>query len=414
MTQFELVGSQERPPIWRTLLIALLGGFASLVSMAFSPSGWATGAESNWAVLVFLAALMAMTTLVIALFWRHRYPFTLAIASSLGSVVLPLGVALPLITLAALIGRRRGPAVAATMALTGLTSLWVAIQDARAQPIGASFMKSTFGPRDVDPASNGSVSLVLVLVLLALSYGTAVAIGLLVRSQRTAADVKVGLATERETSDRLGDEAARRQERERIAREVHDVMGHRLSLLNLHAGAMEANSGGDPRLQQSAALVRESAGAAMDDLRSLLAVLREPLGADPPELPLNRLREVISESFGAGQALSSSVFIEDAESASPTLSRAVYRIVQELLTNARKHAPQELVTLVVEGAPATGVLIDVQNAYRGGWGSAPPGASRGLAGIAERVKLLGGRFDYGLDQNGKVFRAHVELPWTTA
>lgn len=409
MRRYELVGGGERPPIWRSVLIGLLGGLATLVAASFSRSSWAMEDSGVHTLLVMVAMLMALG-LPVALFWRHRYPFILTIAIAATSLVFPIGNAFPFIALSSLLGRRRGPAVLATTALVGLTSTWVVIWDVLAQPLGASLIKFITTSQDVENTTNVPASPLVTVVTIVLGLGLSIGLGLLVRAQRTAKSAQVGLATERATSDRLGEEAARRQERERIAREVHDVMGHRLSLLNLHAGAMEANAS-DPRLQESAALVRESAGAAMDDLRSLLSVLREPLGDEPAALPLSKLREVVSESFGAGQQLNSSIFIEDADSASPTLSRAVYRIVQELLTNARKHANGLPVTLLVEGSPATGVMIDAQNPYRGGWGGAPPGSSRGLAGIDERVQLLGGHFNYGLDKGNRVFRAHVELPW---
>lgn len=410
MRRYEQVGDGRRPPIWRSVLFALVGGFGTLISAVFSPTGHN---PTGWALLISMICLFAAAVLPVLLFWRHRRPFELTIGTAALSLVLPIGNTIPLISLAALLGRRRGPAALWTTVLVGATSAWVVIWDAVHQPVAASVIKTLTSPQGSDDTVNASVSPLGVIAAWVLSFGIALGLGLMVRAQRATASTEQVLVTEREASDRLGDEAARRQERERIAREVHDVMGHRLSLLNLHAGAMEANSGDDPRLQQSAALVRESAGAAMDDLRSLLSVLREPLGDELPTVPLTRLREVVSESFGAGQPLSSSIFIQDAETASPTLSRAVYRIVQELLTNARKHAPGEQLTLLVEGAPDSGIMIDAQNRYRGGWGAAPPGVSRGLSGIAERVELLGGRFNFGLDQGGQVFRAHVELPWTT-
>lgn len=410
MRSYEQVGDGRRPPIWRSVLFGILGALGALISAVFSPTGHD---GTGWALLISVAALFAAVTLPAALFWRHKRPFELTIGVAVLSMLLPIGNSFPLIALGALLGRRRGPAAVSTTVLVGVSSAWVVIWDALHQPIAASVIKTISSPQGVDPTTNATAPPLAVLVMWLLSFGIALGLGLLVRGQRATASAQRGLASERETSDRLGDEAARRQERERIAREVHDVMGHRLSLLNLHAGAMEANSADDPRLQESAALVRDSAGAAMDDLRSLLSVLREPLDSELPAVPLTRLREVVSESFGAGQPLSSSIFIQDAESASPTLSRAVYRIVQELLTNARKHAPGDQLTLLIEGAPETGIMIDAQNRYRGGWGGAPPGASRGLSGIAERVELLGGRFNYGLDQGGQVFRAHVELPWRT-
>lgn len=413
MVQFEQVGPGVRPPWWRTAAFVLATAFFALTSMVFSPLSWAMQHDpSGGTVLLGGLAMVVAVALPFGLIWRHRYPFLTALVPAAVSLVLPIGNALPLLGLAALIGRRRGPAVAWTAAAVALSSTWVTIADALAQPRGASFWKAWLGPTDGRHAAAFDLAPVQVGAIAALGLALAIGAGLLVRSRREAASATDAVQAERAASGRLGDEVARRQERERIAREVHDAMGHRLSLLNLHAGALEANSPDDPRVAQSARLIRESAGAAMDDLRSLLALLREPAGAEQPAVPLSELATVVQESFGAGQPLSSSIFVQDPDAADPALSRAVFRIVQEVLTNARRHAPGQQTFLTVQGSPASGVVIDARNRYVGGWGEGPAGRSRGLAGIAERAELLGGRAAYGLE--GDVFRVRVELPWRPA
>src|SRR5699024_10073668 len=111
-------------------------------------------------------------------------------------------------------------------------------------------------------------------------------------------------------AEQLGDEVVRQAERERIAREVHDAIGHRLSLLSVHAGALEANTRDqDPRLAGSATLVRESAARTASDLRSLLSVLRRP---DDPDLAaavpgLDAVPGLVDESIEAGMPLVATV-----------------------------------------------------------------------------------------------------------
>ncbi len=402
--------------MWRSILLGLIACFGTTLSTVYSPMGWQAGrtqdSAADAALLVVLGALVFAFGAPAALFWRHRLPFVLVLAAAFIPVLLPVGNTMLFILLANLIGRRRGPAVWWTTALVWLTSTWVVVADALAQPRGASLLKGTFGPEGADLAERASVHPTVVVTVAILGFALSVGIGLLLRARREAASAQGAATEQRATSDRLGDEAARRQERERIAREVHDAMGHRLSLLNLHAGAMEANAHDDPRMAESARLVRTSAAAAMEDLRSLLAVLRDPLAADTADLPLAKLAEVVRESFGAGQPLNSSIFISDPDRADPALARAVYRIVQELLTNARRHAQGEQLFLTVEGGPSSGVVIDARNRYRGGWGrNREPGTSRGLTGITERAELLGGSMSYGLDDHGKTFRVRVELPW---
>lgn len=415
MLSYEVVGGDVRPPWWRSAayaIVALLGTFSSIIFSPFSLT--VTPEADGFTALLLLGLLGLMIAGSVALFWRDRYPFTLTIVAAVLPVVLPLGNTLALIALAALIGRRRGPAVWLTTGLVAVTSAWVVIVDALAQPQAASVTKMVLGPPGRDMLQDMSISPVAVAVVILLGLGVSIGLGLLVRARREAARASNEASVHKQTTGRLGEEVARRQERERIAREVHDALGHRLSLLNLHAGALEANAGADSRLEQSAQLVQHSARAAMDDLSSLLSVLREPMGEDWPALPLSQLAQVLQDSWSAGQPLNSSVFISDADRAHPALSRAVYRIVQELLTNARKHAPGESAFLSVQGSPAEGIVIDARNRYLGGLGQRAAGSARGLAGITERAELLGGSVRYGLDEGDSVFRVRVELPWLDA
>src|SRR5699024_4067764 len=126
-----------------------------------------------------------------------------------------------------------------------------------------------------------------------------------------------------ERSQRLGDELARQQERERIAREVHDVLGHRLSLLNLHAGALQVRPGADPDEVQSAELVRQSAAQSMEDLRSLLDMLHEPSGQDTAvaDPSLEDLPAMLEETAATGISVTSSVYLDQAATADSAVDR---------------------------------------------------------------------------------------------
>ena len=409
------MGDGAAPPVWRSLLHALLVCLGSLVSMVFSPVGHATTNSENWGALVVLVTTGVVLGACVLLFWRQRFPFTLAIGAALVPLVLPIGNTLAFITLAALVGRRKGPAVWWTAGLTAFTSCVVVVRDSLATPDAASLTRTLLAPEGTPPTATTPVSVAMVALLATLGIGVSLGSGLLVRAVRTSRQATTSAQTERRISSRLGDEVARSAERERIAREVHDVMGHRLSIIALHAGALEgaarASGEGDPRVRESAHLVRESAAAAVDDLHSLLDLLRGPAGTEPPPLPLAQLPRVVEEAVRAGQVVASSVFVEDADRADPALSRAVHRIVQEALTNARKHAPGQMVTLSVSGSPSGGVSIDVVNPLPPGVTDSPPGPLGGLVGLSERVELLGGTLAQGVDRDATVFHLHVELPW---
>ncbi|MFG2841964.1 sensor histidine kinase [Kitasatospora sp. NPDC048296] len=224
-------------------------------------------------------------------------------------------------------------------------------------------------------------------------------------------------------------EQARSAERARIAREMHDVLAHRLSLLVLHAGVLrdQARAGtaaADPdRLTHRLELLRTAAARSLDDLRDVLGALR----ADPPEWPaaederpgptgttrvpapaLRDLTELVGEAIQAGQQVELAVS-GDPEAVPTTHRLAVHRVVQEALTNARKYAHAAPVTVRVGyGGPATTVEV------RNGPGGASPngsgiGGGYGLVGLGERVGALGGHLDAGPDAAGG-FRLSVRLP----
>lgn len=206
-----------------------------------------------------------------------------------------------------------------------------------------------------------------------------------------------------ERNVQLDTEIARKNEQELIAREIHDVLGHRLSLINLQAGALEATNPEDPRFAESVRSLRENATRSMADLRSILNVI----GAESRPVNLAQLVQIVEESTGANQLVNSSVFLSSVEDASEELARAVVRIVQEIMTNARKHAPDQVLHLRVSGGPATGIEIVGRNRVESV--QQPHREHRGLVGMEERAKSLGGNFTAGVE--GHEFVVRVALPW---
>lgn len=227
-------------------------------------------------------ALGAGLGVPVLLFWRHRYPYAVTLVAAAVAVVLPIGSWTALVALAGLVSRRRGEQVWWTAGAVTLATAVSVARDARGPDTASSLLKTVMGP-----ASVGAEPVQVVLAwwvvpaAVALAMGVAVGAGLLVRASREAHAAAREASVERATTDRLGDQAARQQERERIAREVHDVLGHRLSLLNLHAGAVATRAAHDPEPGRERRFVRSMAARSMEDLRSLLAVLREPLGTTP-------------------------------------------------------------------------------------------------------------------------------------
>jgi signal transduction histidine kinase len=264
------------------------------------------------------------------------------------------------------------------------------------------------------------------LIVMTLLHLLALSLGLLTRSRRLLLEgLRADAARERDLAvARLGE--VRRAERERIAREMHDVLAHRVSLLSVHAGALEYRTTGTvpptpDEVRAAAAVIRHNAHLAVEELRQVLVVLRDPAASDDaplgvpatslPERPQPRLRDLprlVDEAQGAGQRVTARLDLEPLDGLPANVQRTVYRTVQEGLTNARKHAVGAVVQ--VEVRPADGhVYVAVANRLPVGvTASEIPGAGTGLIGLAERVRLDGGRFEHGVSDGE--FRMVVHLP----
>lgn len=232
--------------------------------------------------------------------------------------------------------------------------------------------------------------------------------GLYVRSRRAL------IASLEERAVRAAD-AARRQAREEIAREMHDVLAHRLSLLSVHAGALEFNlSAPAADIQHAAEVIRDSAHQALQDLREVIGVLRAPTagldGAEGwPQPTLVDVGRLVAESREAGMGVTYQQEAKDADTLPAVTGRTAYRIVQEGLTNARKHAPDTEITVAVSGRPGEGLTVAVTNPLPGSRVTMIPGAGQGLIGLGERAQLAGGRLEHGPRSGSFVLRGW--LPW---
>ncbi|WKD36165.1 sensor histidine kinase [Streptomyces xanthophaeus] len=225
-------------------------------------------------------------------------------------------------------------------------------------------------------------------------------------------------------------ERARMEAREEIAREMHDVLGHRLSLLSVHAGALEFNPGA-PRaeIERAAGVMRESAHLALHDLREVIGVLRagpgtgtgagtgagSAEGGERPQPELADLPRLVAEARAAGGRIELAGPPEGA-APPPLVGRTAYRIVQEALTNVRKHAPGAAADVRVTGGPGDGLTVEVRNTPPPGPDTAPApvpapaeGGGQGLIGLAERARLAGGELT-ALPAGGG-FRVRAWLPW---
>ena len=208
---------------------------------------------------------------------------------------------------------------------------------------------------------------------------------------------------------------AQATERARIAREMHDVLAHRLSLVAMHAGALSYRRDlTDVEVSEAADVIRSNAHRALTDLREILGACcgrrRQPARSTGhnrrwrtcpscwrrPGRPARRVR--LRNDIG------------NLSAAPDTLGRSAYRMVQESLTNARKHAPDTTVDVALCGGPGGELRLEVRNPVRvGAQHSSTPGAGLGLVGLTERAELIGGHLEHATSDGEFVVRAW--LPW---
>ncbi|MFC9297958.1 sensor histidine kinase [Streptomyces sp. NPDC057011] len=221
------------------------------------------------------------------------------------------------------------------------------------------------------------------------------------------------LAERLEREQHLVSEQTRLRERSRIAGDMHDSLGHELSLIALRAGALEVAPELSEKRRRAAGELRAAAGAATERLHEIIHVLRED-GEQAPTVPAqDTVEDLVERAAASGMAVRLEPVSPGAEPVgaelAPMARRALYRVVQEALTNASKHAPgAEVVVRLVPGPQY--LLATVENAARPA-GPLPGAVSSGtgLVGLDERVRLAGGTLDSG-PRPGGGFAVSARLP----
>ncbi|CAM5438721.1 MULTISPECIES: sensor histidine kinase [Streptomyces] len=317
----------------------------------------------------------------------------------------PLGLAVAMVPIGFVSNTAGGAAVVALFTLAVHRPFryvaWVALAELALVPV--------FFWLRPDP----DVPYIWAIVFGVLLTGAIVGWGMFVRSKRQLMLSLRDRALRAETEAVLRAEQAQRLAREAIAREMHDVLAHRLTLLSVHAGALEFRPDA-PReeIQRAAGVIRESAHEALQDLREIIGVLRAGEADDGgrPQPTLAALEALVAESREAGMKVTLVQRVTDPGAVPSSVGRTAYRIAQEGLTNARKHAPGTEVTVTVTGAPGEGLSVAVRNPAPEGPVPHVPGSGQGLIGLTERATLAGGRLEHGPATDGG-FEVRGRLPW---
>ncbi|MGW2015474.1 sensor histidine kinase [Streptomyces sp. NPDC001927] len=370
---------------WRLVAAAALGIPFWLSTGAALPRGCVTD-TCSW--LVTGDPLVALGCLT-ALLWRRRFPLAVALAVALASGASTLATGAALLALGSISTRRRPLEIGVVVLVY----------------VAASQLALVLYPIESPPGS-----LWLQLALPALSAGIAVAIGVAIGARRVEVRSLRERAESAEREQTARAEQARALERNRIAREMHDVLAHRISLVAMQAGVLDHR--GDLPPEENRMLIRgiaDGSHQALEELRDVLGVLRaDPGHPEPPQPSLDRIPELVADARTSGLDVTLTTTVTGKPS--DVVGRTCYRVIQEGLTNAAKHAPGAQVHITVEGTAGDELHVGVHNSAATTTTTPPPSSGFGLLGLAERITLAGGELGHHpTADGGYVLTAH--LPW---
>lgn len=415
------------------LVLFVVGIFVSSLSTIGVPGAFeASGELSNIGVLVVLLFWILWATV----FVRTRWPWIPLAAGALSGLV---GGDVLLLLIGMFHSVIRLPRRAAIVTTSGGTvvvvwaTVWACLRSPALNPFAFLFVPASqplMGVDAPDPPAGTALGVDLLTIgagIVALAI--AVGVGYLIRRTKRMRTVEAVAVRQTQRSESLSDELARQSERQLLAQELHDTLSHRLSVISLHSGALEV-AGDDQRSVAAAAALRREAKASLDDLRDLVSGVREGTpGAQRPAAggssapvvaSVRSVPDLVESVAAAGVDLRPVLLLQDIDRVPTVLDRAVYRIVQEALTNAMKHAPGVPVTVDVRVSAHDGARIVVSNPL-----GAPPqsgearavgdgvdlsgtGGGMGVPGIEERARMLGGHVVVG--PRGDAFVVDVQMP----
>jgi signal transduction histidine kinase len=360
----------------------------------------ATGAGRHPLWMVVLDGSVGLLA-AFGLWLRRRWPVTVAMAVTVPTATLLGSSVVAFLIMMFTVAVHRRVAVTVAVSVVGTAANLVAIR----------------------LNANDDTDFWILALILVVAVASVVAWGVLVRFRRQLVVSLRDQADHAESEQRLRVVRARQGERIRIAREMHDVLADRIGLLGMHAAALERVADGRPEeVVRAAGVIRGSAHAALQDLRQVIGVLRAGTPDAGPDLPstsgplpsLVDVPALVAEHRAAGMRVDLRDQVTGPGGAPEPVGRAAYRVVQEGLTNARRHAPGAAVTVDLVGGPGRGLTVTVRNQVPAGRPrvdrTGPAGPGTALVGVAERVALAGGRAEHGYDDNGD-HRLTATLPW---
>ncbi|RAS66986.1 signal transduction histidine kinase [Lentzea atacamensis] len=357
------------PPRLIDSLVILIAAAEALLNVIPEPSPVATATV----VLAVLAILV-----------RDRWPVP-ALVATLPAVVFPGAIVATLVALYTVSSRYRSWWL--------LTACWLVAAGIAAFPL------VEVAPQFWDTDA------MLGLIYFTMPAAAPILLGQFLRSQRELALKLDEVEQAREHERRLDAEAILARERNQLAREMHDVVSHQVSLIAVQAGALKVSTT-DPTARQAAENVRQLSVNTLDELRHMVNLLRAsgtPATELTPQPTLTDLARLIDNS-----AIDARLVSDAPDGLEPPVQRAIYRTIQEALTNVRKHAPGASATIDISHDD-TDLTVTVTNTPPTRPHLALPSARHGLVGLQERATLLKGKLHTGPTPDGG-YQLRLRLP----
>lgn len=387
----------------RTVALIVLGFLIDTCAVVNVPGTALLPADASGDISVtgFGTALVLLSLAGwVSMIWRSKHPLIPLIA---GGVLAVIGISYVLLLFGAVASARRYPSrIRAIGIVTGAVVLFFVMREALSA-WGAAL------PWFLDrrPAGQYEPAWIVASAIIAVTaLGVTGAIVFASRARERVVQSDVRADYEQHRADALAEQMVRQSERERIARDMHDALAHRLSVVSLHAGALEGTA--DGTAGELARTVREQTHAALQDMRGLIGDLRSAPEESAPST-MRAIGPLLAELRSGTVPITAFILIEAPERATAQLDSAVHRIVQESLTNAIKHGSTALIDVFVQVEPQSGARIRIVNALQSEDGSLTPGGQHGILGIRERVSALDGTAWIGSYEGN--FIVDVTLPW---
>lgn len=466
---------------WCTLIMIPLAVFtclvqASAIGIRFLPKGTGPISAPQLLAAVFtLLALLLAFVIPFSLLRRSTHPEMVFWLCLVTVLVFPFDPLLLLMALTAHVARRRNKAVTLLVCGVSLPVVVLAHMRDALQPPQNSMWHSVFAGNANSTVSNAvetsqvlvsNATIIAVAIIYALaSWGVAVLIGFYIRTRAGLAVASKKVQAEQHRSDDLQQTLHNQKLADAIAAEAHDTLAHSLSLISLSASVLQAQmarlekdrSLSPEQTQQmlvTAQTLREQAAGAMDETHSIIDMLRHPdvawkqLSVPSTEACLTResLEQLLNNVREASVHVNTWIEIEELSGLSDVISKVAYRVLQEALTNAMRHAPGAEIMVEVTATPEAGVHIhvsnsasnislegsyklagnidsgitstettnaaqqnDQQNTPQAEHNPTPPGGT-GLIGLTKRVETEGGQLQYGFDDK-HLFHVDATIPW---